>query len=323
MESKKDRKKHLPKAIVICGPTAAGKTEWSIKLAQKFHGEIVSADSRQVYKKMDIGTAKSRGEWQWQASWKGLRHSYYIEGIPHHLIDFLDPGKRFTVAEFRDLGMKYLKLAQRNGRLPIVAGGTGLYIGALVDNLQIPRVAPNQKLRRSLEEKTPEQLMQLLSSLDAETAETIDQKNKRRIIRALEVCILSGEPFSQQKKQGEQVYDFLQIGVAIDKELLYERIDLRVDKMVERGLVQEIESLLKQKYSWDLPSMSGIGYRQFKDYFDGNATLEESVEGLKRDTKRYARRQMTWFKRDKRIVWCDSYEQAEEKVAAFLGDGAL
>lgn len=309
----------LPKVIVICGPTAAGKTDWSLELAHKIGGEIICADSRQVYRKMDIGTAKPRGDWQWQASWKGLRHSFYVDGIAHHLVDFLDPGKRFTVAEFRDRAMKYIKLAYRNGRIPMVVGGTGLYIGALINNLQIPRVAPNTKLRRSLEEKTNEQLMQLLAQMDPDTARTIDKNNTRRIVRALEVCILSGAPFSEQRKEGEQLFEFLQIGVETDRETLNTRIDQRVDKMVERGLIQEIEGLLKQKYSWDLPSMSGIGYRQFQQYFEGNATLEDAVAGLKRDTKRYARRQLTWFRRDKSIIWCKEYAEVERLVLQFLG----
>ncbi len=312
------RDSSLPKVVVITGPTASGKTGWSLQLAKKFSGEIISADSRQVYKKMDIGTAKTRGEWEWRANWKGLRHSYFVDDIMHHLIDFLDPGKRFTVAEFRDRAIKYIKLSYQNDHVPFVVGGTGLYISSLVENLHIPRIPPNKKLRRSLEEKSNPELMQLLESMDPVAAKKIDAHNKRRIVRALEVCILTGEPFSKQKKKGEKMFDFLQIGVDVPREVLHERINTRVDKMVERGLVQEIELLLKQRYSWDLPSMSGIGYRQFREYFDGERTLEQAVALLKRDTRRYARRQITWFKRDKSIVWCKTYEEAEELVRKFL-----
>lgn len=310
----------LPKVVAFVGPTAAGKTDWALRLAKKVNGSVISADSRQVYKKMDIGTAKTRGEWEWQANWKGLRRSYFVNGVPHHLIDFLDPGKRFTVAQFRDLAIKYVKLAYKNARVPIIAGGTGLYISSVIDNFRIPRIAPNKKLRDSLEEKTVEQLMVLLHTLDPVAADTIDKKNKRRIVRALEVCILTGEPFSQQKKKGDPMFDVLQIGVDADREVLYERISQRVDKMIERGLVQEIEGLLKQRYSWDLPSMSGIGYRQFRQYFEGNVALEEATRLLKRDTRRYARRQLTWFLRDKRIEWFANYEDAEKRVMEFLED---
>jgi len=310
------RKEHrkLQKAIVILGPTACGKTTWSLNLAKKFNGEIISADSRQVYKKMDIGTAKEDGEWRWN----GLRHTYYIQDIPHHLIDFLDPGKFFTVAEFRDKAAKYIKMAHKHEHLPIIAGGTGLYIHSLVDNLKIPRVAPNKKLRQSLEEKTSEELIEWLENLDPKSATAVDSKNKRRIVRALEVCILSGEPFSEQQEKGEPIFDILQIGIEVPREELYQRIDKRVDAMMLEGLLMEVKALLKQKYSWELSSMSGIGYRQFKDYFAGKISLEKAVELLKRDTRRYSKRQQSWFKRDQRVRWCTDYEQAEKMVVGFI-----
>jgi tRNA dimethylallyltransferase len=304
----------LPKLIVILGPTACGKTSWSIKMAKKYNGEIISADSRQIYKKMDIGTAKEPGEWRWN----GLRKTYFIEDIPHHLIDFLNPGKRFTVAEFRDKALKYTKLSYKHGRVPIIAGGTGLYTQSIVDNLQIPRVPPNKKLRKSLEEKSLEDLMLWLERLDPKAAKKIDAKNKRRVIRALEVCILTGEPFSEMQKKGEPLFDVLQIGIDVEKQVLYDRIDWRVDEMMKLGLLKEIESLLKQKYSWDLPSMSGIGYKQFKGYFEKEYSLDRAIELLKRDTRRYARRQLTWFKRDKTIKWCEDYKEAEKLVDKFL-----
>jgi len=310
------RREHqkLQKAVIILGPTACGKTAWSLKLAKKFNGNIISADSRQVYKKMDIGTGKELGEWRWN----GLRHTYYIQDIPHHLIDFLDPGIFFAVTEFRDKATKYIKLAHKHNHLPIVVGGTGLYIQALVDNLKIPRVAPNKKLRQSLEEKTEVELMEWLRNLDDKTAQTIDPKNKRRVIRALEVCILSGEPFSTQQGKGEPIFDILQIGIDISREELYQRIDKRIEEMMLNGLLAEVKALLKQKYSWNLSSLSGIGYRQFKDYFTKQITLPQAVELLKRDTRRYSKRQLTWFKRDQRIKWCTDYEQAEKLVVDFI-----
>ncbi len=310
----REETKKLPKLIVVLGPTASGKTGWSLRLAEKIGGEIIGADSRQIYKKMDIGTAKTEGEWRRN----GLRRSYMVGDIPHHMIDIIDPGKTFNVAEFRDKAMKYTKVAQKAGRIPMLVGGTGLYISALVDNFIIPRIEPNKQLRTSLEEKSLEELHALLDRMDQETAATIDRKNKRRIIRALEVCILSGEPFSQLKQKGEPLFDVLQIGMDVPKETLYERINERVDDMVKRGLVKEVELLRKQKYAWHLPSMSGVGYRQFRGYFEGTETLDDCIEILKRDTRRFARRQMTWFRRDKTIVWCKNYEEAEGYIQHFL-----
>ena len=306
----------LPKLIVVLGPTASGKTTWGLKLAKKFNGEITSADSRQIYKKMDIGTAKAEGEWRRN----GLRKTYYIEDIPHHLLDFLDPGKSFAVSDFRDKAVKYAKMAHAAGRVPLIVGGTGLYIHSVVDNFEIPRVPPNKKLRKSLEEKSNEDLLKLLKTLDPQTADSVDVKNKRRIIRALEVCILSGALFSDQQIKGDSIFDVLQIGIEVPREILYNRINQRVDEMMKLGLLKEVESLAKQKYGWNLPSMSGIGYRQFKEYFADKCGLDEAIEILKRDTRHYAKRQFTWFNRDKRIKWCKEYSEAEKLVSDFLNN---
>ncbi|HBB37939.1 MAG: tRNA dimethylallyltransferase [Candidatus Magasanikbacteria bacterium GW2011_GWD2_43_18] len=304
----------LPKLIVVLGPTAAGKTAWALRLAQELNGEIIGADSRQIYKKMDVGTAKPEGEWRRN----GLRRSFMVGDIPHHIIDIIDPGKRFSVAEFRDKAVKYVKLIHKSKKIPIVVGGTGLYISSLVDNLHIPRVSPNRKLRQSLEEKSIEDLFALFERMDPEGAQTIDRNNKRRLLRALEVCILSGEPFSVQKKKGEPLFDVLQIGVSVSKDELYRRIEKRVDTMIKLGLVKEVEQLLKQKYAWHLPSMSGVGYRQFQEYFEQGKDLDECIALLKRDTRRFARRQLTWFRRDDRITWCSTYEEAAMLAKEFL-----
>ncbi|HYE60215.1 MAG TPA: tRNA (adenosine(37)-N6)-dimethylallyltransferase MiaA [Candidatus Kapabacteria bacterium] len=314
MADYEDNRDILPKVVVLLGPTASGKTRWGIDLAKEFNGEIVSADSRQVYKKMSIGTAKAPGEWEWN----GMSKMYYVEDVPHHLIDFLDPGKVFTAVEFRDKTLKCIKGMEKRGTKPFIVGGTGLYIQALIDNLQIPRVPPNKKLRQSLEQKSNAELVKILSSIDLEAAGSIDPHNKRRIIRALEVCIFSGEPFSKQQQKGEPVVEALQIGVDIPRDVLYRRINERIDIMVNQGLMQEVEQLLKQKYSWELSSMSGIGYRQLKPYFDGVVSLEDAIENLKRDTRHYARRQLTWFRRDKRIKWCKTYEEAKALVKNFF-----
>ncbi len=310
----REEHKKLPKLIVIMGPTAAGKTDWSIRIATEVNGEIIGADSRQIYKKMNIGTAKPEGEWKRN----GLRKTFFVEDIPHHMMDIIDPGKTFSVAEFRDKAIKYTKIAHKAGRIPMLVGGTGLYISSLVDNLYIPRIEPNKQLRTSLEEKPLEDLVSLLEKMDPESVRSIDTKNKRRLIRALEVCILSGEPFSVQKQKGEPLFDVLQIGVNVERSVLYDRIDRRVDDMMKHGLLKEIELLLKQKYAWHLPSMSGVGYRQFRPYFEGTESLDRCIELFKRDTRRFARRQLTWFRRNKDIQWCNTYDEAEALVRTFL-----
>lgn len=312
MQKEKGR---LPKLIVILGPTASGKTVWSLRAAQAYNGEIISADSRQVYKFMNVGTAKVEGEWKRA----GLRKSYVVDGMIHHLIDFLNPGKTFTAAEFRDKAIKYAKLAATNGRTPFLVGGTGLYISAVVDNFKIPRIPPHKKLRRSLEEKTNEQLIKLLEILDPQAATSIGPHNKRRMIRALEVTILSNKPFSKQKKKGEPLFDVLEIGVDVPRDVLHTRIDERVENMIADGLLEEINTLLRKKYHWDLPSMRGIGYQEFRPYIAGTVSLEEAIASLKKHTRQLARRQMTWFRRDKRIQWCRTYEEAEKHIQKFLG----
>ncbi len=305
----------LPKLIVICGPTASGKTQWGVDLAKRFNGTVISADSRQIYKKMAIGTAQPEGEWRRN----GLRKSFFVQDVPHHLIGFLDPGKTFSAAEFRDRALKYTKLIRQAGKVPMVVGGTGLYVSALVDNFSIPRVPASPKLRRSLEEKPLPELVALLQKLDPEAAGVIDTHNPRRLVRALEVCIMTGEPFSAQKKKGAPLFDVLQIGIRVPREVLYNRINERVDAMMRAGLLKEVEALLKQKYSWALPSMNGIGYREFREYLEGRATLPTVVEMIKQDTRQYARRQLTWFNRDNRVVWCDDFAEAAKKVEQFLG----
>lgn len=310
----REENRKLQKTAVILGPTACGKTAWSLRLAKKFNGEIISADSRQIYKKMNVGTAKEEGEWRWV----GLRRIFHIQDIPHYLIDMFDPGEMFTVAQFRDKAVKYIKLIHQRDRLPLLVGGTGLYISAVTDNFIIPKVPPNKKLRRSLEEKSREELLIWLEKLDPQSAQEIDRRNQRRIIRALEVCILSGRPFSRQRQKGEPIFNTLRIGIDLPREELHRRIEERVEKMLANGLLNEVRALRKQKYSWDLPSLSAIGYRQFKDYFDNKIDLAAVAELLKKNTKNYAKRQLTWFRRDPSIHWCEEYEEAEKLLENFI-----
>lgn len=313
---KQNPEQNLPKLVVILGPTASGKTNLSIDLAQKFNGEIISADSRQIYKKMDIGTAKVPGHWRRHPQTK--ERVFVYEKIPHYLIDFVDPGEEFTLAQFKKMATDQIYGIAKRGKLPLLVGGTGLYIHAVVDNLLIPTVPPNKKLRQSLEKKSNEKLLAMLTKFDSLTAKTVDPNNKRRLIRALEVCIWTGRPFSEQQKKGKPLFNTLQIGFQVSRPELHQRIDHRVDEMMKDGLLKEVRALVKQKYGWHLPSMSGIGYRQLGYFLRGEMPLNKALDILKRDSRRYARRQTTWFRRDQRIKWIKNKETAEEPIKQFL-----
>ncbi len=274
-----------PRLLVILGPTASGKTDLAIKLAKQFNGEIVSADSRQIYKGMDIGTAKTKD----------------FKGIPHHLIDILTPDQEFNAALFRQEAIKKIDEIIERGKLPILAGGTGLYIKAVVDNLDFPSVKADEKLRKRLEKKSVEQLFAIYKKLDKEGAEKIDRNNKRRLIRAIEVSRLLKEPFFKERK-GEKLYDVLQIGIKLSKKEIEQRIRKRVDKMIRDGLEKEARKLYK-KYGFNVPSLQTMGYREWQGYFDKTESLESTIEKIKKNTIKFAKRQMTWFKRDKSIKW--------------------
>lgn len=306
----------LKKIVVIVGPTASGKTDLSLRLAKEFGGEIISADSRQIYKKMDIGTAKPEGRWK---SYEGKKR-FIVENIPHYAMDIVDPGKTFTVSDFQKLAFEEVDDITNRGKIPFMVGGTGLYVWAVVDNLLIPKNPPMKKLRQSFDSKTLAELVALIESVDPEAAAVVDKKNKRRLIRALEVAITTGESFVKQRKFGEPVVEALQIGLNWPISEMYERINRRTEMQWKSGLFNEVEKLVKQKYSFDLPSLSGIGYRQVGCYLRGESTEKETVEIIKRDTRRYAKRQVTWFKRDKRIKWInkDNYQEAKKLVKEFL-----
>ena len=232
-------------------------------------------------------------------------------------MDIIDPGESFSLADYKNLAMDAIKDILSRKKLPIIVGGTGLYIRALVDNLDIPKVAPSKKLRKELAKKTPAELADMLLKIDPAvasgyggqgpaTAKKIDLKNPRRVLRALEVFILSGESFLTQSTKSKPIFNVLEIGIDWPRDELYARIDARVDKQMVDGLLEETKMLAQKKYKWDLPSMSGIGYKQMGFYLRGEATLEEAVALLKRDTRRYAKRQMTWFRNDKKIKWLNS-----------------
>ena len=320
------------------GPTASGKTDMGLALAKEFNGEVVSADSRQIYKKMDIGTAKPAGEWQRtiiptvaEGSLKPKRKGsfdyaqddrkvYVVDGIPHHLMDIIDPGEEFSLADYKKMALADINDILSRGKLPIIVGGTGLYIRALTDNFDIPKIKPSKKLRQQLEKKSLAQLVALLKKIDPASAKKIDLKNPRRVLRALEVFILSGESFFGQRTKSPPLFDVLRIGINLPREELFARINRRVDEQIKNGLVAETEKLVKQKYGWHLPSMSGIGYKQIGFYLRGEKSLAEAVEILKRDSRRYAKRQMTWFNKDKKINWLKkpNLKSAEVLVKKFL-----
>lgn len=306
----------LQKLVVILGPTASGKTGLSLELAKKFKGEIISADSRQIYTKMSVGTAKPDGSWR---SVDGKKR-YVVAGIPHYAVDLVDPGKTFTVAEFKELSENSIKDIASRKKVPFLVGGTGLYIWSLIDNLDIPKRAPVKKLRESFEAKTTGELAELLKKVDPEAAKIVDKNNKRRLIRALEVVISTGESFVKQRTMSPPVFDVLQIGITWPIDELTKRINRRIDEQWKNGWPEEVKKLSNQKYSFESPSFSGIGYKTIDRFLKDEITKEEAIEILRRDTRRYAKRQLTWFKRDKRIVWIngDNSDEAERLIKEFL-----
>lgn len=295
------------KLIVICGPTASGKTDISLKLAQKFNGEIVCADSRTIYKEMDIGTAKPTFE-------ERLK-------VPHYLINLVDPDQEFTVAEFKNKALELINEIHAKYKNPFLVGGTGLYIDSIVDNLDIPRVPPDKKLRKELEKeiekKGLESLWKKLIQVDPNSAEFVQRKNPRRVIRALEVCLKTKKPFSELRKKGKPLFNTCQIGIKINKIELKKRINQRTEKMIEKGLVEEVKEIIK-KYPSSPPGLKSIGYQEIVSYLQKEISLEEAISLIKRNTYQYARRQMTWFKRNKDINWVKNHQDAEKIVKDFL-----
>lgn len=325
------------KLIVILGPTASGKTEIAIKLAKKFGGEIVSADSRQIYKGMDVGTAKpSRVQSEKlktesqnsKLKTKKNEEAFIVKNISHYLIDIINPDEDFSLAKYKKLAIKIIKDIQKRKKIPFLVGGTGLYISSIVDNLEIPKVKPDKSIRKKLEAKNAEDLFQKLKKLDSKAAENIDSKNKRKLVRALEVCLITKKTFSSQQGRGEPLFDFLQIGVKIPREKLYKKINQRVDQMIRMGLEKEVKKLMDKGYDLNLTSMSGLGYKQMKKYLKNKSStfskaldkiyLQETIESIKTETRHYAKRQMTWFKRDERIEWVKNCKEAEKFVEEFL-----
>ena len=310
------KKRALPRVLCIVGPTASGKTALGIVLAKTFKAEVINADARQVYRQVDIGTGKpTEGR---RGTYDG-RRVYMVEGIPHYLMDFLPPKEPFTVAEWRKKATVAIHGIRKRRHLPVVVGGTGLYIQALVDNYRIPSVPPQATFRAAMESKTLEELVNILRTVDPDAERIVDLHNKRRVLRALEVSTFSGKPFSQQRGKAKPLFDVLLIGRRWSREELSSRINDAVERMVERGWIDEIRRLHDKGIPWDAPAMTSLGYRELGAYVRGEISQHEAVELTKRSTRQYAKRQMTWFKRDTRIHWVESGEEAEALVVKWLG----
>ncbi len=286
------------KILIITGPTAVGKTDLSIDLAKRFKGEVISADSMQIYKGMDIGTAKVREE--------------EMQGIPHHLIDIVEPNVEYTVSDFKSDASGIISDLNKKGSLPIVVGGTGLYINSLIYNLNFTRVEANQEIRDKYEDYAlnfgNDALHDKLKRLDPKSAEKLHPNDVKRVVRALEIYDLTGRPMSETSpnfREKNNKYDFYLLGLYRNRKKLYERIDYRVDLMIEAGLIEEVEGLLSMGYDEDLVSMAAIGYKEVVDYIKSRTSYETMLETLKRNSRRYAKRQLTWFRREEDVHWVD------------------
>ena len=289
-----------PKVIVICGPTASGKTALSIELAQKINGEIISSDSMQIYKDMDIGTAKPMKE--------------EMQNIKHYLIDFVEPNQRYSVAEFKKDAEKAIEEILQKGKTPIVVGGTGLYVDSLIYGIEYQDIEFDGKYRKQLEERVEKEGLETLyneaKNIDPQAVEKISTNDQKRILRILEIYKATGKNKTEQeiesRKNGVK-YDYKVFAINMDREKLYERINKRVDIMIESGLVEEVESLLK-KYNEFPTAIQGLGYKEVVEYLQGKLSKEEMIEKIKRETRRYAKRQLTWFRKNKQTIWIQPHD---------------
>jgi tRNA dimethylallyltransferase len=297
------------KLIAIVGPTASGKTRLAVELAELRTGfEAINADSRQVYRHMDIGTAKPSASEQ--------------TALPHHLIDVVDPDEPFGLATWLGLANKALRAVWERDGVPVLVGGTGQYVWALLEGWRVPEVPPQDSLRRQLEGRRPQELLAELRRIDPESREFIQPQNVRRVIRALEVFHATGKPFSYWRTKEPPAFEWLALGLRLSREELYARIDARVGAMIASGFVDEVRRLREMGYGRELPAMSGIGYGEMCAYLDGEITLQEAVARTKIGTHRLARHQNAWFKAgDQRIHWLDGQAKASEIVASFVESG--
>lgn len=296
--------------LVIVGPTAVGKTALSIQIAQDFGGEIISADSRQIYRGLDIGTAKATPQQR--------------AAVPHHLLDVVNPDEILTLAEFQERAYAAIEEIHRRQGLPILVGGTGQWVHAVVEGWGIPHVPPDLDMRATLETEAEavgiEAFHAQLAAVDPEAAQKLDPRNVRRVIRALEVYHKTGVPISQHQRKVPPPYQILQIGLTMPRELLYKRVDRRIDEMMAMGLLEEVKQLVAAGYDWDLPAMSGLGYKQMGQYLRGEVGLAEAVSLIKKETRRFVRQQFNWFRLDDpQISWFDLGEDITEGYRQIKG----
>ncbi len=296
--------------VAIVGPTATGKTELSIRLAQEIGGEIVNADSRQVYRYMDIGTAKPTAEDR--------------SKIPHHLLDVVDPDEDFSLAIYQDMAGRAIEDIHRRGRIPVLVGGSGQYVWAILEGWSAPEVPPDPAFREELELKSITEggdiLYRQLQEVDPESAGKIDPRNIRRVIRALEVFRITGKRFSELRTKTPPDFNVRIVGITVERDELYRRIDARVDAMVKHGFIDEVRSLLDRGYSPDLPAMSSLGYREIGGYLKGELSLPEACEQIKFTTHRFARNQYAWFRaNDERIRWFDIDQTPVARIISSCG----
>ncbi len=298
------------KVIVICGPTASGKTALSIELAKKINGEIVSCDSMQIYKEMDIGTAKPTKE--------------EMQGIKHYMIDIVSPDERYSVADYKKEAKKAIKEILSKGKVPIVVGGTGLYVDSLIYEIDYPEIEFDEKYREELEQEVEEKglskLYEKAKEIDEEAIKKISPNDKKRILRILEIYHATGKNKTEQEKESrknEVEFDYKVFALNMERSKLYERINKRVDIMMENGLIEEVENIYK-KYNKFPTAMQGLGYKEVVQYLEKRLTKEEMIEKIKQETRRYAKRQLTWFRKNKKTIWLNAEDTIQNNIKIIL-----
>lgn len=299
-----------PKVIVICGPTASGKTALSIELAKQLNTEIVSADSMQIYKDMNIGSAKPTLQ--------------EMQGIKHYMLDFVSPDERYSVADYKKQATTCIEEILKKGKIPIVVGGTGLYIDSLIYNIEYDEIEYDEKYRKELEEIAKNEGLDVLydraKEIDPEAIKSISKNDKKRIIRILEIYKATGKTKTEQEilsRKNEVPYDYKVFAINMDRQVLYDRINKRVDIMVEQGLIEEVK-MISEKYKKYPTAMQALGYKEIKQYLDGNLTKEEAIEKIKQETRRYAKRQLTWFRKNKQTIWLDGMQNVQNNINIIL-----